>query len=151
MVSGQLPEVSERERARSAATDDREPNENRRRLRPRRRRPLQPDRPRRRPQLQLLRQHHDQKRQLLPMRQLREYERVLVGGETRAGAPAPHVEGCFSGVGEWNSGSLAVLAMWKSLRPALPFENANACGSSTAKDTGGNSKGLQRLNFVMVR
>ena len=43
---------------------------------PRRRRPLEHRRPGRRPQLQLLRQHHDQKRQLLPLRELREYERV---------------------------------------------------------------------------
>ncbi len=45
---------------------------------PRRRRPLQHRRPGRRPQLQLLRQHHDQKRQLLPLHELREYQRVFV-------------------------------------------------------------------------
>ncbi len=53
-----------------------EARESKVRLDPRRRRPLQPDRPGRRPQLQLLRQHHDQKRQLLPMRQLRQHQRL---------------------------------------------------------------------------
>ena len=47
-------------------------------LSPRRRRPVEHHRLGRRPKLQLLRQHHDQKRQLLQMHELRQHQRLLV-------------------------------------------------------------------------
>ena len=49
------------------------------RPRPRRRRPRRTHRPGRRPHLQLLRIHHDAQWKLLPVRELREYERVQLG------------------------------------------------------------------------
>ena len=51
-------------------------------FRPRRRRPLQHDRHGRRSQLQLLRQHHDQKRQLLPLHELRQHQRLQLEKST---------------------------------------------------------------------
>ena len=47
---------------------------------PRRRRPRRNHRPGRRPNLQLLRINHDPQRKLLPVRKLRQHERVFVGG-----------------------------------------------------------------------
>ena len=53
---------------------------------PRRRRPVEHRRPGRRAQLQLLRQHHDQKRQLLPLHELRKHQRVQLKRSRRADA-----------------------------------------------------------------
>ena len=71
------PRVSARRHDRSRCDDQRRNPEARSpRSNPRRRCPVEHSRPGRRPQLQLLRQHHDQKRQLLPMHVLRQHQRL---------------------------------------------------------------------------
>ena len=60
-----------------------------RRPRPRRRRPGRPDRPGRRAQLPRLRQHHGEKRQLLQVHELREYQRLQLERRSVGRAPSP--------------------------------------------------------------
>ena len=73
--AGSAPKPEESEMSTAAGVRKPDPRSEVR-LRPRRRRALQHGRPGRRPQLQLLRQHHDPKRQLLPLRELRQHQRL---------------------------------------------------------------------------